>query len=85
MSLLDNSIKRLRDAGYAIESASEKVIKVVYLSFTIQKDTVIFYPQTTSISNNQKSVTKFLNHHGGVNNGEHREKLEQYDKYIEEQ
>ncbi len=83
MSLLIKSIKRLRDVGYAIESADEKVIKVVYLSFTIQKDTATFYPQTTLISNNQKSVTKFLNHHGGVNDMKQREELKQYDKYIE--
>jgi len=74
-------IKRLRDAGYAIEAASEQKIRVIFLSFKIENEVAISYPKHKILNNNSWAVTRFLNHHGGVNCLKDREQLKQYDLY----
>ena len=74
-------IKRLRDAGYAIEDASEQKIRVIFLSFKIENDVAISFPKHKILNNNSWAVTRFLNHHGGVNCSKNREELKKYDLY----
>lgn len=78
-----NQIKRLRDAGYAIDWAGINAIRVVYLFFVIEEGKAVFYPESTLLNHNPWAVTRFLNHHGAVNNMEQRKQLKQYDKYRE--
>ncbi len=74
-------IKRLRDAGYAIEDASEQKIRVIFLSFKIENDVAISFPKHEILNNNSWAVKRFLNHYGGVNCSKNREELKKYDLY----
>lgn len=76
------NIKRLRDAGYAINFASDKAIEVTSLFFVIEEGKAVFYPEGILLNRNPWAVTRFLNRHGAVNDMKHREQLKQYDKYV---
>ena len=81
-------VQILRDAGYAVDFANKKCIRVHKLfPFSYvnnQGETVVeWYPESELLNNNPWAVTRFLNRCGSVGCLTHREMLQQYDTYKE--
>jgi len=82
-------VKKLRDAGYAVDLVNKKVIRVVYLFSVLEIDKngkyiPHFYPEAELLNRNPWAITRFLNRFGGVNDKKQRAILKKYDTYCEE-